>query len=103
MIAALPDDSPVYVPGVGETTLGAIRGEVKRYLTTGECSRRYGWSRSYWADVAATLDGAIRGREWHLPVEGVEAHVAAKTRSRRAATPPSSAPVRSSGLQRRER
>jgi hypothetical protein len=58
----------------------ALASEGPAFLTTAQASERYGWSQKYWAKLGRDMAGAFTDGHWHLPVEGCEAHVAAKAR-----------------------
>lgn len=107
-VASLPDDHVVYVPGHGETTLGAIRGVQARMITTVEAAALFSYKPETWAGWAkdGLIEGAYRDRLWRLPVEACQAHIRAQRlprRRRRAPWPPKTAtthaaPVRSAAL-----
>lgn len=80
----LPDSHPVYIDGVGMATVGEIRGEPARYITTKEAARLFSYAPDTWTRWAAegAIEGAYRDRMWRLPLTAVEAHV------RRLAIPP---------------
>ena len=106
--AQLPDDTRVSVTigGYGPTMAELKAARAKKtgplYITTHEAARRYGWSRKYWAKLGPTIPGAFNDAHWHLPVEGCEAHVAAKRRRVRVHTTPTfTTPSRPPGLQER--
>jgi hypothetical protein len=83
ILASLPGETRCsLIVGSGEMTVDELRAaltsEGPLFLTTAQASERYGWSRKYWAKVGRDMPGAFTDGQWHLPVEGCEAHVAAK-------------------------
>jgi hypothetical protein len=104
-IASLPPDTRVsIIVGQGDMTADELReafaNQGPLYLTTAQASERYGWGRKYWARIGPEMAGAFNDGHWHLPVEGCEAHVAAKStraRRRRAPWPPKAAHYLGSG------
>jgi hypothetical protein len=81
----LPDSTPVYVDGHGLTTLGKIRGEAVRYVTTEDAARMFSYRPETWARWASegVIAGAYRDRLWRLPLASVEAHIARLSEPRR--------------------
>lgn len=106
-IASLPDEHIVYVPGIGEVTVGEIRGERVRYVTTKEAARIFSYSRKQWARWAPSIPGAFKDRIWRLPLAACEEHIqrlSAYRRRRRApwkSTPASSVRARPPHLEAR--
>lgn len=74
----IPDDAIAYVVGYGETTVGALRGEAVRYVTTEDAARMFSYRPETWARWASegVIVGAYRDRMWRLPLASVEAHIA---------------------------
>ena len=81
----IPDDAICYVVGHGETTVGALRGQAVRYVTTHEAARLFSYRPETWARWAAdgVIRGAFRDRMWRLPLAECEAHVARLAEPRR--------------------
>ena len=76
-LSDLPDSHLCYVPGVGEVTVGEIRGERVRYITTKEAARLFSYTATTWAKWAPDIPGSVKDRMWRLPLAACEAHVAA--------------------------
>ncbi len=112
-IAQLPGETRVSVTiGGSGPTIDELRLALmdRSHLTTTEAAKRYPWGRAYWAERAKEMDGAIFDGQWHLPVEAIEAHVAAKREASAARldrkrdarpTTPSTTRTRPTGLQKR--
>ena len=75
-LAHMPNSTVCYIPGVGEVTLGDVRGEHVRYITTEEAARLFSYRPETWARWAPSIPGSFRDRMWRLPLAGCEAHIA---------------------------
>ena len=76
-LSELPDATECYIHGVGVVTVGEIRGERVRLITTKEAARRFSYTPVTWAHWAPGIPGAFKDRMWRLPLAACEAHVAA--------------------------
>ena len=76
-LAELPDALVLWSPTTGEVTVGEIRSERVRLITTKEAARLFSYTPVTWARWAPTIPGAFKDRMWRLPLEACEAHVAA--------------------------
>ena len=74
-LSELPDATECYIHGVGVVTVGEIRGERVRFITTKEAARLFSYTADTWARWAPTLPGAFIDRMWRLPLAACEAKI----------------------------
>ena len=74
-LSELPDALVLWSPTTGEVTVGEIRSERVRLITTKEAARLFSYTPVTWARWAPTIPGAFKDRMWRLPLAACEAHV----------------------------
>ena len=74
-LSELPDATECYIHGIGVVTVGEIRGERVRFITTTEASRLFSYAPETWSRWAQDMPGAFKDRLWRLPLAACEAKI----------------------------